>query len=453
MKLNPAKCAFGASAGRFLGFIVNQRGIEANPDKIRAIQDMSPPTKVKEVQELAGRVAALGRFVAKSAERCQPFFKVLKRPKDFLWTAECQTAFDQLKEYLASPPLLSKPQEGEMLYLYLAVSPTAVSAVLVREEAKLQKPVYYISRVLRDAETRYTKAEKIAFALLTATRRLRPYFQAHSVTLLTDQPLRQILSNPENAGRLVKWAVELGEFDIRYQPRPAIKAQTLADFLAECTLQETEPRSPETPNLDLPIWTLHIDGSSNPEGGGAGLVLTSPDGVIAEYALRFGFPVTNNEAEYEALVTGLKLTKELGIRRLKVFTDSQLVVGQVRGEFEARNPTMQNYVRKVQALIPDLGGVDIQQVPRSENARARRIWSRSGSRGVSSHDLLNVVLLKIAFFMQDTPGGAYLAAHVSPHAPWPHPPRRTRVSRPLNWHSSQAATNRSDFPGNASISI
>ncbi len=236
VKLNPAKCAFGASAGRFLGFIVNQRGIEANPDKIKAIQDMSPPTKVKEVQELAGRVAALGRFVAKSAERCQPFFKVLKHPKDFLWTAECQVAFDQLKEYLASPPLLSKPQEGEMLYLYLAVSPTAVSAVLVREEAKLQKPVYYISRVLRDAETRYTKAEKIAFALLTATRRLRPYFQAHSVTLLTDQPLRQILSNPENAGRLVKWAVELGEFDIRYQPRPATrpKRSRISSLSARC---------------------------------------------------------------------------------------------------------------------------------------------------------------------------------------------------------------------------
>ncbi len=109
MKLNPAKCAFGVTSGKFLGFIITQRGIEANPEKIRALQEMTPPRTVKEVQRLTGRVAALGRFISRSAERCLPFFAALKKPKDFLWSDECQRSFEELKHLLASPPLLTKP--------------------------------------------------------------------------------------------------------------------------------------------------------------------------------------------------------------------------------------------------------------------------------------------------------------------------------------------------------
>ncbi len=204
MKLNPAKCAFGVTSEKFLGFVVIQRGIEANPEKIRALQEMAPPKTVKEVHRLTGRVAALGRFVSRSAERCLPFFTVLKRPKNFLWSEECQQAFEELRCLLASPLLLTKPQQGELLYLYLAVSPVAVSSVLVQEENILQKPMYYTSRVLRDAETRYSKLEKTIFALIILARRLRPYFQAHTVAILTDQPMKQILQRSDRAGRIAK---------------------------------------------------------------------------------------------------------------------------------------------------------------------------------------------------------------------------------------------------------
>ena len=147
MKMNPSKCAFRVSSGKFLGFMVSHREIEANPDKIQAILDMKPAQSIKEVQSLIGRVVALNKFVSKVTDKCLPFFKVLK--KAFQWTDECQEAFQDLKTYLTTTPLLSPSMPGEELYLYLAVSPHAVSSALIREEGRVQKPVCYTSRALR----------------------------------------------------------------------------------------------------------------------------------------------------------------------------------------------------------------------------------------------------------------------------------------------------------------
>ena len=135
MKLNLGKCAFKVTVGKFLGFMVSQRGIEANPDKIRVIMEMTPPRNVKEVQSLNGKFAVLNRFVSRATDKCLPFFRMLK--KSFEWTDECQLAFEELKAYLSTPPLLSPSQPGEELFLYLAVSPAAVSAALIREEEKV----------------------------------------------------------------------------------------------------------------------------------------------------------------------------------------------------------------------------------------------------------------------------------------------------------------------------
>ena len=135
MKLNSSKCAFGVMARKFLGFMVSQRGIEVNPDKIWTIIEMAPPRNVKEVQTLNSKVAALNKFVSRETNKCLPFFHTLK--KYFEWTAECQQAFEDLKAYLSSPPLLSPSKLGEELFFYLAVSPAVVNAALVREEDKV----------------------------------------------------------------------------------------------------------------------------------------------------------------------------------------------------------------------------------------------------------------------------------------------------------------------------
>ena len=135
MKPNPNKCAFKVSSEKFLGFMVSQWGIEANPDKIQAILDMKPPKNIKEVQSLTGRIVALNRFVSKATDKCLPFFEILR--KAFEWTDQCQKTFQDLKVYLTTTPLLSPSIPGEELYLYLAVSPHAISLALIKEEEKV----------------------------------------------------------------------------------------------------------------------------------------------------------------------------------------------------------------------------------------------------------------------------------------------------------------------------
>ena len=236
MKLNPSKCVFRVTAGKFLGFMVSQRGIEVNPEKVWAILELEPPRTVKAVQSLNGKVAALNMFVSKAMDKCLPFFRVLK--KSFEWTDECQKEFKDLKKYLSSPPLLSPSMPGEELYLYIAVSQAAVSAALVRDEGSSQRPVYFISRAFREAEERYPRMEKLAFALITAARKLKPYFQADTIVILTDQPLKKAMSSPEAVGRMALWAIELSKFDVQYRLRTAVKGQIVADFIAEYTQSE-----------------------------------------------------------------------------------------------------------------------------------------------------------------------------------------------------------------------
>ncbi|XP_073112596.1 uncharacterized protein [Elaeis guineensis] len=174
---------------------------------------------------------------------------------------------------------------------------------------------------------------------------------------------------------MAKWAVKLGEFDIQYQLRPSVKAQVLADFIAECTiannkLEDATTKEAATPEPDLRLtWVLHIDEALNAQGSGAGLILTNSEGVVTEYALQFDFKTSNDQAEYEALLVGLKMTKELEIDSLKVFTDSQLIVGQIKGKFEARDPIMAIYLQKVKDLMTNLRYFKIFHIFRTENAR------------------------------------------------------------------------------------
>ncbi|KAK2996935.1 hypothetical protein RJ639_026503 [Escallonia herrerae] len=195
-------------------------------------------------------------------------------------------SFEEMKTHLSSPPLLSKPFPGEDLLIYLSVTEVSVSTVLIREEDGVQKPIYYVSKVLQDVETRYPKIYKIALALIISARRLRPYFQSHTIIVLTDQPLRKVLMSPEASGRLVKWLVELGEFDLQYKPRTAVKAQALADFIVECTLPEDPPQLVISEVTDP--WNLYVDGSSAVGNSGAEIILISPEGII--YKKSFSLP-------------------------------------------------------------------------------------------------------------------------------------------------------------------
>ena len=227
---------------------------------------------------------------------------------------------------------------------------------MVHEEDRVQKPVYYVSKRLTGAERNYPRIEKLAYCLVIASRKLRPYFQAHSIGVYTDQPLRQVLQRPETSGRLLKWNIELSQFDIAYLPRRAIRGQALADFIAAFTI----PINPDDHDIIPPIrWKLYTDGASNDRCSGAGVVLITPENRSICYALKLDFPATNNEAEYEALIAGLKLIKELGIKSIEIFCDSQLVVYQVRGDYQAKGRKLAPYLVQVQELLSNLERYDI----------------------------------------------------------------------------------------------
>ncbi|KAG7533112.1 Ribonuclease H-like superfamily [Arabidopsis thaliana x Arabidopsis arenosa] len=364
MKLNPAKCTFGVPSGEFLGYIVTKRGIEANPNQINAFLNMPSPKNFKEVQRLTGRIAALNRFISRSTDKSLPFYQILKGNKGFLWDEKCEEAFGQLKAYLTTPPVLSKPEVDERLYLYVSVSKHAVSGVLVREDRGKQKPIYYISKSMTDPETRYTMMEKLALAVVTSARKLRPYFQSHPIEVLTNQPLRAILHSPNQSGRLAKWAVELSEYDIEYKSRVSMKAQVLADFLTELPVLGT-PEQPENQT-----WKLHVDGSSSKQGSGVGIKLESPTSEILEQSFRLLFNASNNEAEYEALIAGLRLAQGVGAEEVIAYCDSQLVVNQFNGDYEAKDLRMEAYLEVVKGLSKEFKKFELIRIPRGENTTA-----------------------------------------------------------------------------------
>ena len=166
MKLNPLKCAFGVNSGRFLGFMVTQRGIEVNPMQLKAILQSPAPCSKKEIQQLTGRLVALGRFISRFTNRLKPFFTTPRGASRAEWNEECNRAFAVINQYLTEPPILVSPKAGHTLYLYLVVSNIVVSAALFKEcgDAKL-RPVFFVSKSLTDAKTRYTHLERVALAL------------------------------------------------------------------------------------------------------------------------------------------------------------------------------------------------------------------------------------------------------------------------------------------------
>ncbi|CAL2237149.1 unnamed protein product [Prunus armeniaca] len=268
----------------------------------------------------------------------------------------------------------------------MAVSDSAVSSALIREELGAQHPVFYTSKALLDAETRYPKMEKLIFLLVVYARKLRPYYQAHWIIVITEFPLRSILHSPDASQRLMKWAIELSQYDLLYQPKTAIKARALADFVVEFTLTAKEEKmvtkskekadtSPTNSNLPNDMWQLHIDGASNHKRAEAGVVIITLDGTLLEQAITLGFSASNNEAEYEAFLAGLRLAKELSIKRLAIYSDSQLITNQASGEYMAKHPRMIQYLDKVQGLLKEFHTFTIQQVPRVENTHADALRS------------------------------------------------------------------------------
>jgi hypothetical protein len=280
-------------------------------------------------------MAALNRFISKLGERGLPFSKLLKHQEKFVWTLEVDQALAQLKDILSKPPVFTAPRKGEELLLYLAATTHVVSTVIVVERQEdghaypVQRPVYFFSEVLSESKARYQPVQKILYAVLITSQKLQYYFPEYSISVLTDYPLGDILRNQDATGRISKWAVELGTLTIDFKPRTAIKSQALVDFMAEWRENQL-PTPTERPEH----WVMYFDGSLNFEGADAGVLLISLTGEQLKYILQIFWKVSNNEAEYEALLHGLLLAASLGIKQLLPYGDSAVVINQVNKSWD-----------------------------------------------------------------------------------------------------------------------
>jgi hypothetical protein len=355
LKMNPMKCAFGVSSGKFLGFVVTKRGIEIDPTKIKTIVNMPQPTNLHELKSLQGHLAYIRRFISNLSGRCKPFSRLMKKGVPFQWDQACQNAFDDIKKYLTNPPVLSAPVKGRPLILYTAAMPTSLGALLAQtNDDRKEDSLYYLSRTLLKAECNYPDIEKICLALVFASQKLRHYMLEHTIHLVSRaDPLRHILSKMTLSGRLAKWAMLLSQFDIVFVPQKAVKGQALANFLAAHPIPDHFPIDDDLPDEAVfttmvvnPIWQMYFDGACRKSGAGAGIVFVTPDDAILPYSFKLTSAVSNNAAEYEALIIGLEIAHNMGLNKLLAYGDSQLIINQLLGTYTVKKEGLLPYFKR-----------------------------------------------------------------------------------------------------------
>jgi len=268
----------------------------------------------------------------------------LKADQEFVWGKEQQLALDEIKNYLANPPVLVPPQHGKPFRLYLSTDDAVIGSALIQEFEGKENAIYYLSRRLVDAETRYSAIEKLCLCLYFSCVKLRHYLLSVECTnVCKDDVVRYMLSIPIMSGRIGKWILALSEFDLRYESAKAIKGQVMADFVTQhCGVVDV---------VEIIHWTLFFDGSIFDRGAGIGIVLISPQGKKYEFSLPIVATSTNNQAEYQALIKGLELLKEVHADAVEISGDSMLAINQLAGIYECQSEVLiAYYARRLQLL-------------------------------------------------------------------------------------------------------
>ncbi|XP_059277863.1 uncharacterized protein LOC132032067 [Lycium ferocissimum] len=361
LRMNPLKCAFGVTSGKFLGFIVRHRGIEIDQAKVDAILKMPEPRNIHELKSLQGKLAYIRRFISNLAGRCQPFSHLMKKGVPFKWDTSCTNAFKSIKSYLMKPPVLVAPVPGKPLILYISAQERSVGALLAQENSEgKENSLYYLSRMMTPNELNYTPIEKLCLALVFSIQKLKHYFQVHSVNLISiANPIKFLMSKPVLSDQLARWYLQFQQFEITYIPQKAVKGQALADFLADHPIPDDWELTDELPDEDAMVveiqspWKMYFDGAAQRDGAGAGVVFVTPQGEVLPYSFTLTQRCSNNVAEYQALILGLEMAVDMkrACSELQVFSNSQLVIDQLLGSYEVKKLELLPYHGYAQKLI------------------------------------------------------------------------------------------------------
>src|ERR1044072_6513452 len=429
------KCTFRVRSGKLLGFIVNQRGIEVDPDKVKAIQEMPAPRTEKEICGFLGRINYISRFISHLTATCEPLFKLLKKDQAIIWNDNYQRAFDKIKEYLQEPPILIQPVPGRPIIMYLTVLEGSMGCVLGQhdETGRKEHAIYYLSKKFTECESRYSLLEKTCCALVWAARRLRQYMVCHTTMLISKMdPIKYIFEKPALIGRIARWQMLLSEYDVQYVTQKAIKGSVVSEYLAHQPMEDYQPMRFDFPDEDVMFirecnipgpeegpepgsrWTLVFDGASNAVGHGIGAIITSPTGFHIPFTARICFDCTNNMAEYEACIFGIEAAIYLRIKILEVYGDSALVICQVKGEWETRNEKFILYRDHVLKLIPYFDEINFHHIPREENQLADALATLSSMFKVKwANEAPSIIIERL-----DEPGYCMMVDEEIDGKPW-----------------------------------
>ncbi|XP_020412770.1 uncharacterized protein LOC109947252 [Prunus persica] len=326
--MNPLKCVFVVTSGKFLGFIVKHRGIEVDQTKIKAIRDMPEPRNLRELKSLQGRLAFIRRSISNLAGRCQPFCRLMKKDVPFVWDEACHNAFESIKKYLSSSPLLGAPIPGKQLKLYIAAQERSIGALLEQEnESHKDQVLYYLSRTLT---AKAVKGQAVA-------------------DFLADYPIR------------TDWEISNDLPDEQV-------------FFADVS----------------PAWKMFFDGSARKDGAGAGIVFVSPERHVLPYSFSLSELCSNNVAEYQALIMGLYMAVEMKISSLEVYGDSMLVINQLLTHYEVRKDDLIPYHQLAMQLLERFDFVMLEHVPRKDNQMADALANLAATLALTKDEAINL---------------------------------------------------------------
>ncbi|PKI58254.1 hypothetical protein CRG98_021336, partial [Punica granatum] len=352
LRLNPAKCTFSVKSGKLLGFVVSKKGIEVDPNKVKAIMELPLPSTVREVRSFLGRLNYIAHFIANLIDKCQPLFRLLRKNGTVESDDECQKAFDTVKAYLIQPPVLVPPSPDHPLILYLT------------------------------------------------------YTHYHTIRLLSKtDPLKYLLDNPSFMRNLAKWRCQLTEYDIDYVSHTSVKCQAITDHLAEFPIDDDMLINSDFPDEGIlqlnneessPRWKMYFDSAVNSTRSGIGAVLISLEGHHFHIAAKIHFPCTNNIAKYKACILGLRVAVDLKVKELEVFGDSILTIFQTLKQWKTKDPKLVPYHEYLKELVENFEKVSFTYTPCMKNQFADALATLASIVSITKENLIEPLKFEIA---------------------------------------------------------